>query len=536
WPKRLSTVAAEHLEDRMEHLTPLDAAFLDMEDEDEHASLAIASVAVVEGPPPTQAEFLDLLRGRLPLVPRYRQKVRQLPLDLGQPVWVDDPAFDLTFHVRRTALPAPGDDAALCRLVSRVMSQRLDRDHPLWESWVIEGLAGGRWAVLTKVHHCMADGISGNELYRIMFDETPQPGPSVEQRWQPEPEPTSLQLVANALGTLVRTPLEQVRLLAGGLRRPRVLAERVVVTARGLASLAGALVPVPRSSLSGPIGQQRQYSITRALLADVANVAKAQKVTVNDVVLAAVAGAFRAVLLDAGEKPGAHAIRTLVPVSVRAKGDEAEISNRVSLMLPLLPVEEADPVNRLREVHRRLGELKAGREAEAGAVITTLAVHQPYPPISLGIRLAAHVPHRNIVTVTTNVPGSRRPLYILGRRIIEILPYVPIAVRLRTGVAVLTYDGRMSFGVTSDLSHGPGAKALADRIGDAIEELVAASTAPGPAPAAGDGARTARPGTATRTARAPSGRSARTAASGTRAASARSTRTRSIAARSTRTR
>ena len=453
----------------MEHLTPLDALFLDAEDVDRHASLAIASVAVVEGPPPSHAEFVAAVRGRLPRVPRYRQKVRRLPLDLGNPVWVDDRRFDLAYHVRRTALPAPGDEAALCRLIARIMSQRLDRDRPLWECWVIEGLADGRWAVLSKVHHCMADGISGNELYRIVFDESPEPGCPVADIWHPEPEPSTIQLT---LGALARNPVDQLSLLWQGVRSPSLLAKRFTVTVRGLAELAGVLVPVAKSSLVGSIGQQRRYGLARASLASVVEVAKANRVTVNDVLLAAVTGAFRSLLLRRGEPPTADAVRTLVPVSVRAAGDEGIVDNRISLMLPLLPVEIDDAVDRLREVHTRLAALKASNEAEAGEAMTTLARHEPFAPISAAIRMVARLPHRNLVTVTTNVPGPRRPLYALGRRIIEMFPYVPIAVRLRTGISALTYDGQMCFGVTSDYDTGPEADRLARDIADGIAELL----------------------------------------------------------------
>jgi WS/DGAT/MGAT family acyltransferase len=465
----------------MEHLTPLDALFLDAEDVDRHASLAIASVAVIEGPPPTQAQFVAAVRGRLPRVPRYRQKVRQLPFDLGNPVWVDDSRFDLAYHIRRTALPAPGDEAALCRLVARIMSQRLDRDRPLWECWVIEGLADGRWAVLSKVHHCMADGISGNELYRIVFDESPEPGCSVVDLWRPEPEPGTLELALGVISALARNPVDQLRLLWRGLRSPSVLAERFTDTLRGLAELAGVLVPVAKSSLVGSIGPQRRYGVARAPLPDIVEVAKANQVTVNDVLLAAVSGAFRALLLRRGEPPTADAVRTLVPVSVRAAGDEGVIDNRISLMLPLLPVELDDPVARLREVHTRLAALKASKEAEAGEAMTSLARHEPFAPISAAIRMVARLPHRNLVTVTTNVPGPRRPLYALGRRIIEIFPYVPIAVRLRTGISALTYDGQMCFGVTSDYDTGPDADLLAREIADGIAELAGhARTTPVP--------------------------------------------------------
>jgi diacylglycerol O-acyltransferase len=294
----------------------------------------------------------------------------------------------------------------------------------------------------------------------------------VPDTWQPEPEPSTVRLTVDAVGALARNPLAQVRLVANALRTPSVLAGRLTDTTRGLARLAGALMPVTKSSLTGPIGQQRRYGVSRVSLADMVEVAKTYQVTVNDVLLAAVTSAFRATLLRQGEIPSADAVRTLVPVSVRANGDEGIVDNRISLMLPLLPVDIADPIGRLREVHTRLAALKASKEAEAGAAMTTLARHEPFAPISLGIRMAAHLPHRNIVTVTTNVPGPRRPLYALGRRIIEILPYVPIAVRLRTGISALTYDGQMCFGVTSDYDTGPEADLLAGQIADGVAELV----------------------------------------------------------------
>jgi diacylglycerol O-acyltransferase len=520
-------------EDPMEHLSPLDALFLDTEDEDRHASLAIASVAVVAGPAPSHAEFVDAVRGRLPLVPRYRQKARQLPFDLGQPVWIDDPTFDLAYHVRRTALPAPGDEAALCRLIGRIMSQRLDRDRPLWECWVVEGLAEGRWAILTKVHHCMADGVSGNELYRLVFDASPVPSEPVEDTRLPAPEPTTARLALDAIGDLVRNPVEQVRLLARGLSAPSVLVGMTAQTVQGLARLAGALVPVASSSLVGPIGQQRRYGLARVSLADIAAVAKAHRVTINDVVLAAASGAFRAQLQRDGDEPAADTVRALVPVSTRAKGDENVIDNRISMMLPLLPVDVADPVTRLRTVHRRMRALKADKEAEAGATMLALARQQPFAPISWLIRLAARLPQRSIVTVTTNVPGPRQPLYALGRRIIEILPYVPIAIRLRTGIAALTYDGQLVLGVTTDYDTGPDPTTLAHAIADGIAELKAAPPTPdAPAPRA-DAPVPATKATATKATgtKAPGARASVAKARGAKATGAKTSATKATAAR-----
>jgi diacylglycerol O-acyltransferase len=461
----------------MERLSPLDALFLDAEDEDRHASLAIASIAVAEGPAPSQDDFLAAVRGRLALIPRYRQKVRQLPLDLGQPVWVDDPTFDLAFHVRRTAVPAPGDDAALFRLAARIMSQRLDRDRPLWECWVVEGLADDRWAVLTKVHHCVVDGVGGNGLYRMVFDSTAQPGEPVADAPEPTPEPSTARLTMDAIADLVRWPLDQARLVFGAFGAPSTFG-LLGQTISGLARLASVLVPVSPSPLVGPIGQQRRYSAVRVALPDVVRAAKAFQVTVNDLLMAAVTGALRAQLLRAGTDADRAAVRALVPVSVRKKGDEYVTENRISVLLPLLPVEYADPVNRLVAVHQRLGALKAGNEAEAGTALTALAKHEPFAPISLAIRIAARLPHRNLVTLATNVPGPRQPLYVLGRPILEILPYAPIAIRMRTGIAALTYHDQMVIGVTCDYGTGPDPDELARDIGDGIAQLIAAAPEP----------------------------------------------------------
>jgi diacylglycerol O-acyltransferase len=517
----------------MEHLTPLDAAFLDAEDEDRDASLAIASIAILEGPAPDQLAFIKAVSGRLPLVPRYRQKVRTVPLDLGQPVWVDDPHFDLAYHVRRTAVPAPGDDAALCRLVARVMAQRLDRDRPLWECWVIEGLADGRWAVLSKIHHCVADGMAGNLLYRLIFDGTPEPSAPIDDAWKPVCEPSTQRLTLDALGALALSPVDQVRLLARAIQAPAALAGRVLDTARGLATLAGVLRPVTRSTLSGPIGRQRRYAVARASLPEVVRTAQAFGVTVNDVVLAAISGAFRALLIERGEQPNADSVRSLVPVSVRARDQENDIDNRISMMLPLLPVDIADPVLRLSAVHARMAALKASKEAEAGEAMTALARHEPFAPISYGIRLAARLPQRNIVTVTTNVPGPRQPLYLLRQRVVEILPYVPIALRLRTGISVLTYCDRMSFGITADYNSAPETQLLGTAIEAGIADLLNAARALAPQPKPARTARTTPKPVAKSTAAKAVAKSTTAKSTTAKSTAAKSTAAKSTAAKST---
>jgi len=456
----------------IDRMSPLDAAFLNIEDEDRHVSMAISSIAVLEGPPPSHEEFMTAMRDRLPLVPRYRQKVRQVPFDLGRPVWVDDPHFDLTHHVRRTALPAPGDDAALSRLMARVMSQRLDRDHPLWEYWVIEGLADDRWALISKVHHCMVDGVSGTHLYYVLLDESPEGSRTpVADDWEPAAEPSTLELVGDALVDLALNPVEQARLVGTALQAPLSTMRRVTETMYGLTNLADALWPATPSSLTGPIGRSRRYAMARAPLADVLEIRKRAQVSLNDVVLAAISGGFRSLLCARGESPHEHAIRSLVPVSVRAPGEEGIYDNRVSLLLAYLPVHLADPVERLDAVHGHLAELKAGKEAQAGAAMTALAGLEPFPAVSWGMRMAARVPQRNIVTVTTNVPGPRRPLYLLGRRMVEVLPYVPIAAQLRIGISIFTYCDQVTFGITGDYDAAPDVEPMARAIEEGIAEL-----------------------------------------------------------------
>jgi WS/DGAT/MGAT family acyltransferase len=463
----------------MDYLSPLDASFLDAEDGDPNASLAIASIAVLDGPVPKPEEFADLIRGRLPQVPRYRQRVRRVPFNLGPPVWADDPDFDLDFHLRRTALPAPGGDAEMAALIGRLMSQRMDRDHPLWEDWVIEGLPDGRWALLSKVHHCLLDGLSGNELYRIICDTTPEPRPSVPDDWAPNPVAGTLDLTLDALGRLVQYPFEQARLLLSGTAGA---ARRIGTATAGLAVLAGGFLPATPSSLLGPIGRARRYAVARIPLAALTAVARAGDVTVNDVYLAAVAGALRRLLVARGEEPGPGTVRTLVPVNVRRRDQEGRLDNRIAAMLVLLPVEIDDPAGRLRAVHQRVADLRAVHEVEASAGLIELAGHEPFAAVSLTVRAALRLPQRSVTTVTTNVPGPREQLYILGRPVREILPFVPIGDRMRVGVAAFTYGGQAAFGVTTDLASVPEAHDIAQAISD---EITALHLAAGPKRASG---------------------------------------------------
>ncbi len=460
----------------MDRLKPLDALFVDAEDKDPHTSMAIASIAVFEGPTPSHEEFLAYLAGRLSLVPGYRRKLRTVPFRLGRPVWVDDPHFDLGYHVRRTALPEPGEDQQLAELMARVMSQRLDRDHPLWEYWVIEGLARDRWALISKVHHCMVDGVSGTDLYRVIFDFSPEPSPPAVDDRPVGAEPSPLSLAAQATLDSVVLPVREALALTGTVAHdPGAAIRQAAETARAFAKLAPALWPTTGSSLNGPIGKQRRYTWARASLDDVKKIKRELGGTVNDVALAAISGGFRELLLTRGEQPEPHMVRSLVPVSLRAVGEESIYENRVSAVLADLPVHIADPLQRLAAVQAELQALKTAKEAVVGEDLVNLGRYTPFPLASWWVRLAFGLPQREIVTVTTNVPGPGQQLYGMGRRLLEIIPYVPIATTVRTGISIFTYCGNVTFGITGDFEANPDLHVLADGIEHGVSELLVAA-------------------------------------------------------------
>ncbi|MHC1557872.1 wax ester/triacylglycerol synthase family O-acyltransferase [Actinomycetospora sp. C-140] len=413
--------------------------------------MAIASVAVFAGPVPGTEEFAAHLAGRIPLVHRYRQKVRRVPLDLGAPVWVDDPRFVARDHVVRVALPAPGGDAELAALLARVMATRLDRDRPLWRYWVVEGLAEGRWALISQIHHCMVDGISGTDLYGVILDVAPVPRPPAADPPAPAPEPSSAELALGATRTLLGLPLAAAQAAGTLLTHPRVGRDHLGALARGGGALLSALWPTRPSSLTGPRHRGRRFALARGRVGDVRTVRRHLGGTFNDVVLAAVTAGFRALLLARGEEPARDMVRTLVPVSTRTAGD-ASTNNQVSLLLPHLPVELDDPVERLAATVAELRGCKDAREAEAGVLLTGMTRYEPYPLVAQGVRWASRATQRAVVTVATDVPGPRETLYGLGRELLEIIPYVPIASSAQLGVSIMTYRDALVFGLTADES------------------------------------------------------------------------------------
>jgi WS/DGAT/MGAT family acyltransferase len=456
----------------MDVLSPLDAAFLRLEARD--APLHIASAAVFDGPVPSYDEVLDLVASKLPLLPRYRQVVQEVPLWLGRPVWVDDPAFVLRDHVRHTAVPAPGGVDQLRTLCARLLSRSLDRRRPLWEAWLVEGLDGGRWALLSKVHHSVVDGIAGTDLLTRVLDVSPNPEPPPPDTWAPAPAPGRLGLLASAVGS-IPGPRAGAARVAEAARHPRRAAGELLEDAHGLATWAAVVRPARRTSLVGPLSRDRGWGWASVTLDDVRVVRHSLGGTVNDVVLALVTSAFRDLLLSRGEEPARHAVRTLVPVSVRARHaapDEALLANRVSAMVADLPVHVADPVARLAAVRAELDRLKASGESRFGEALTEAAAALPPLLLSLGLYGGFRLPQRQLVTVTTNVPGPPVTLWALGRRVRSLHPFVPIADRVRIGVAVTAYEGVLHVGVTTDARTVPDLEVLTTGIERALAELL----------------------------------------------------------------
>lgn len=443
------------------HLTPLDAAFLEIEDADEHVSLAIGGVTILEGPPPVNHQLLETLSRRITAIPRYRQIVRFKPLDLGAPEWIDDPDFDFANHLYRTALPAPGDDAALYDFVAETMRHRLDRERPLWECWVVEGLSRGRWAMLVKVHHCIADGISSTRTLASLCDEGDVE--TFADRIQGDVQ--SHQRTFPAINPL-RWP--------GQIARGSIdAATELLRTAKGAADLASStLFPSAPSSLNGSIAKQRRFGAAKISLDDLEEVRRAFDVTINDVALAAISEAYRGFLLRRGETPRPDTLRTLVPVSVRTSDVGSGLDNRVSLMLPLLPVDISDPVERLRAVHARMVLAKSSGQKQAGSSVIDAAKYLPFMFTAKAVRLLTHFPQRGVVALATNVPGPSRRLHLLGREVLEMMPVPPIAMRLRTGIAMLSYADTLTMGITADHDAAPDVAELAAEIERAVKRLV----------------------------------------------------------------
>lgn len=480
----------------MDRLHTLDAEFLYLEEP--RSPMHIAGICVFEAPMPSRESITQLYRAKLAQFPRYRQRVRAVPFELARPVWVDDPNFDLDYHVRFTALPHPGDERDLRTLMGRLMSQLLDRERPLWESWFVEGLEGGRWALISKIHHAMVDGVSGTSLMTALLENDPDAPVPYTPVWHPQPEPSDATLLKNALRELPGDTSAWTRTMLAQLRDPVRAGRNASDLSLGLMRMATRFRPAGTTSLQGSIGLHRSYAFARSSLDDLQLIRKAHGATLNDVVLAILAGAYRALLAHHGDDVTHAPMRSLVPVSVRHTGDPTTLDNRVAALLCDLPVHLSDPLDRLHYVSAQMSALKASHMAEASAFLTTLGdLTPPFLVGSLVRRYARNVrksPQRTVATVTTHVPGPRNTLYFLGCRLLHYFPYVPIMQGTRVGTAVLTYHDEVAYGVTADPEHVPDIDLFTHTIGEDTKSLVQRSLASTPVhPTAADAVSTAVP-------------------------------------------
>lgn len=468
----------------MNRMSALDALFLHAEDGTTH--LHIGSCAVFAGPAPSMDDLTALISSKLHLAHRFRQKVRLVPGGLGRPVWVDDPSFDIGYHVRHSALPPPGNAQDLDNLMGRLMSQELDRNRPLWEMWLVEGLPHRQWALISKVHHCMVDGVSGTDLMTVLMDATPDVQITPAPPWMPDPEPSDVRLVLDAVAGLALAPGRQMASVLRGAGSPGNTFRRMTDTVAGLRSFGRRMqAPSAPLSIEGSIGSHRRWAVARCTLADAKAIRQVFGGSVNDVVLTAITAAFRDLLVRRGDVVDDATISSLVPVSIRS-GDDHTYNNQVSMMIAELPVGVADPLDRLSAVTAGMNELKRSNQATAGVAAFDVVDRIPPALFAAAVRAAMtimrHAPQRTINTVTTNVAGPPYPLFALGREMTDYLPFVPLSPGVRIGVAILSYHGRLAFGITGDYDSAPDLQTMAEGIEAAIAELSELATRTGASP------------------------------------------------------
>lgn len=465
----------------MERMSTLDAGFFFVEHD--NVPMHIGSVAVFEGPMPAYGDVVRLFESKVPQVPRYRQVVKTTPLQLFRPMWTDDVHFEVGYHVRHAAVPAPGGAAELRNLAARLFAQRLDRARPLWEEWLLEGLEGGRWAIISKVHHAMVDGVGGTDLMTLVFDQTRDAVRPEPVDWEPEPPQALASMIAGGVLDALGWPLRQLNSSPDVLRLMRAPGE-LGGFSRGLAGSVRRLAEPSAGFLNGTIGPHRRWAWTTATLGDVKKIRVKHGGTVNDVLLTAITRGYRDLLAARGDLADALVVRSLVPVSVRGAGQHGDVTNRVSAVLVNLPVGERDPLRRLALVREQMDSLKHSSQAVSAEILTGMLGFAAPMWLALGSRAAFSTPQPLVQTVTTNVPGPRAPLYLLGRRMEAAYPYVPIGNSLRTGVAIFSYLDTISFGITADYDAVPDLQILIDGIGRGLSELDGEPASAGPASAA----------------------------------------------------
>ena len=460
-------------QEHLDRLSAIDAGFLAQEKPNTH--MHIGALALLEGPPPTLDEFLAHIDSRLHLVPRYRQKLATPPLQTGRPLWIDDPSFNLDYHVRHTALPAPGDEAALLSLCARIFAQRIDRSKPLWELWLVEGLEGGNCALIQKTHHSLVDGISGIDLTAVLFDLSPEGQPEEAKApatpWAAQPEPGAALLASRGLEDAARAAAGLATGAVNIAAHPEAAVAKVREVATGIGELAlNTLSAPPETPFNVAPGPHRRIEIVRAGLDEFKEVKNAFGATVNDVVLAVVTGALGFFLQARGRRTEGVELKACVPISVRAEGASEALGNQLTQIMAPLPVFIDDPVARLSYVHEAMADLKDSRQAMAASAIAAL---QDFAPPTLHAQASRlNFADRFFNLLVTNVPGPQFPLYVLGRKLESMFPIPFLAGDRSLAIAIMSYDGGMNFGLLGDYDALPDLEHVAEGIEASLAQLV----------------------------------------------------------------
>jgi diacylglycerol O-acyltransferase / wax synthase len=457
----------------LDRLTSIDASFLSNESSSSH--MHVGAVLIFEGPPPKYEDLLAHVQSRLETVPRFRQKLAFPPFEAGRPLWVDDPTFNLGYHVRHTALPEPGAEDQLMRLTGRVFSQALDRSKPLWELWLVQGLQRNRFALLSKTHHALVDGVAGVDIATVLFDVKPVPEPAGEiDKWVPQPEPSTAELLVRGATDLATVPWRAAERIASAVQHPEAAARRVGEGLEAISEVAWNFAnPAPEVPLNVEIGTHRRFVWMRSELATFKRIKDALGGTVNDVVLAAVSGGLRKWLQARGIKTEGLELRALVPVSIRAEDERGQLGNRIAAMRGPLPVYVEDPVRRLDVVREAMGELKQSKQALGAEVIARF--NDFAPPTLLAQASRINFSTRLFNLIVTNVPGPQMPLYVLGRELEDVFPVAFLPENHALAIAIMSYHGGMNFGLLADYDAMEDVGYLSRCIEDSLEELLVAA-------------------------------------------------------------
>jgi WS/DGAT/MGAT family acyltransferase len=462
----------------MDRLTSFDTSFLANEKENGH--MAIGAVLMCEGSAPNEDDFLTHIRSRVHLLPRLRQRLLYPPLGLGTPYWVDHPDFDIHLHLSRVSLPAPGGDAEFQQLVGDLLGPPLDRARPLWELILVEGFVNDRFAIVYKTHHAMADGISAVDIGMLLFDVEPNEQPTREEApWTPARTPSKLALAGHAGSGIVATLRRLGRWLRRAVDDPTRARRRAADGLAGLWEVTWNLArPAPKVPFNVPIGDGRGFCWANFDLADLKRAKNALGGTVNDVTLAVVAGALRRWLLERGERVDGVELKALVPVSIRMEDEHGELGNKLTAMRGPLPIGVADPVERLRAVSAAMDALKASKQPLGAEAIWGLNdwFRDFAPPVLLGPTAAINFSTRLFNLLVTNFPGPQIPFYVLGRELTAVYPIGFLARNHALAIAILSYNGKVGFGILSDPGVLPDAKRIADHLAASVEELLGPAT------------------------------------------------------------